>query len=94
MTDSLPSGVSFAGNLSASSGIVNELGGVITWQGDVSSSAPVTVQFDVSVSSAIIDPQAVVNTAVIDDGAGNIIQRQAMIIVNGYATFLPVVARN
>ena len=94
MTDSLPGGISFAGNLTASSGIVNEAGGVITWQGEVASSAPVTVQFDVSVSSAIIDPQAVVNTAVIDDGAGNIIQRQAMIIVNGYATFLPFVARN
>ncbi len=93
MTDTLPSELSFAGNLTASSGTANESGGVITWQGLVSVNVPVTVQFDALVSPAIVDPQAVVNTAVLDDGLGNIIQRQVTIIVNGESVYLPVIAR-
>ncbi|VAW43131.1 hypothetical protein MNBD_CHLOROFLEXI01-910 [hydrothermal vent metagenome] len=93
MTDTLPSGVTFAGNLTASSGTAGESGGVITWQGDVPAANPVMIQFEVLVSPAISVPQAIVNTAVIDDGLGNIIQRQAMIIVNGFTVNLPLVVR-
>lgn len=93
LTDTLPSGVSFAGNLTATSGAAGEAGGVVTWQGAVAASNPVTIQFDVLVSPAIVSPQAIVNTAVINDGAGNLIQREAVIIVNGYSIYLPVVNR-
>jgi len=47
----------------------------------------------VLVNAAINTPQAIVNTALIDDGDGNVIQREAMIIVNGLKAFLPVVAK-
>ena len=93
ITNALPSGLSFAGNLTASSGSANESGGVISWQGAVTSAVPVTIQFDVLVSAAISSPQAIVNTALIDDGDGNVIQREATIIVNGLRSFLPVVAK-
>ena len=93
ITNALPSGLSFAGNLTASSGSANESGGVISWQGAVTSAVPVTIQFDVLVSAAISSPQAIVKTALIDDGDGNVIQREATIIVNGLRSFLPVVAK-
>jgi uncharacterized repeat protein (TIGR01451 family) len=93
MTDTLPSGISFGGNLTTSSGTADESGGTVTWQGAVAAPNPVSIQFDAFVSNAIISPQAIVNTAVIDDGDGHVIQREVMIIVNGYASYLPLVAR-
>ncbi|MCP4417342.1 MAG: hypothetical protein GY805_12025 [Chloroflexi bacterium] len=93
ITDTLPSDVTFAGNLTASSGAANESAGVVTWQGSVSTATPVTIQFDGLVNPGIAGAKTVVNTAVINDGLGNILQREAVIIVNGYATFLPIVAR-
>lgn len=93
MTDTLPSGVAFAGNLTASLGTASESSGVITWQGVVSAADPVTIQFDALVSAAISEPQAIVNTAVINDGEGHILQREAMIIVNGHTVYLPLAAK-
>jgi uncharacterized repeat protein (TIGR01451 family) len=93
MTDTLPSGVTFAGNLTASSGTASESGGVVTWQGSVPAATPVTIQFEAQVDAGISGAQAVVNTAVINDGLGNIHQRQTTIIVNGLTTYLPLVAR-
>ena len=90
MTDILPDGVSFAGNLIATSGMVDESGGVITWQGEVTASDPVVIQFDVTVSEAITEPQLIVNIAQIDNGFGEVIERQAVVIVNGHAIYLPV----
>ncbi len=90
MTDTLPDGVSFAGNLIATSGMVNESGGVVSWQGAVTASDPVVIQFDVTVSESITEPQLIVNIAQIDNGFGEVIERQAVVIVNGHAVYLPV----
>jgi uncharacterized repeat protein (TIGR01451 family) len=91
MTDALPDGLSFAGNLSATAGAASESGGVITWRGSVS--APVTIQFDARVDPGVGAAQVIVNKAVIDDGTGNRLQREAVIVVGGTAVYLPVVGR-
>ncbi|MBN1250405.1 MAG: VCBS repeat-containing protein, partial [Anaerolineae bacterium] len=41
LTDTLPSGLAFAGNLWASSGLASQNGGTVTWRGEVPSGAPV-----------------------------------------------------
>jgi uncharacterized repeat protein (TIGR01451 family) len=94
VTDTLPAEVHYLGNLWASSGTYyGEMGGVITWTGTVPAAAPITISFGVTVSEQITTPYAIPNTVLIDDGLGNVWQRQAMAIANGYATYLPLVLR-
>lgn len=93
MTDTLPSGVSYLGNLWASSGSYADIGGVITWNGSVSARQPVTITFGVTIGLGIVQPTYIGNVALIDDGAGNLWQRSAAVIVNGYAIYLPLVMR-
>jgi uncharacterized repeat protein (TIGR01451 family) len=92
MTDTLPAEVGYLGDLWASSGSYGEAGGIITWTGSVAGA--VTVTFGVTVSQPFTTPYAIVNTAWIDDGQGKQWQRQATIVVSGYRTYLPVVARS
>jgi len=68
-------------------------GSVITWTGNVSGGVPVTITFNVTVSLDITAPHAIVNTALIDDRLGNVWQRQATTIVNGFAVYLPMVMK-
>ncbi len=93
MTDTLPSGVYYLGNLWASSGSYAGTGGVITWSGGVTARQPVTITFGVTVSLGIIQPTYIGNVALIDDGVGNVWQRSAGVVVNGYAVYLPLVMR-
>jgi uncharacterized repeat protein (TIGR01451 family) len=93
MTDTLPAGVSYAGGLIASSGSAQEGGGVITWSGAVPPDAPVAIRFNARVDPAISAPQAIVNTAVIADGLGYLLQRQAVTIVNAQVVHLPLLGR-
>jgi hypothetical protein len=44
----------------------------------------------VTVDEAITEPQLIVNIAQIDNGLGGVIERQAAVIVNGHAIYLPV----
>jgi uncharacterized repeat protein (TIGR01451 family) len=93
LTDALPVQLSFAGGLSASSGLAQESGGVVTWTGNVLPGEPVTIQFTATIDAGITNPQAVVNTAQLSDGLGNNWQRQAVTFVNGFSLFLPVVRK-
>jgi len=93
VTDTLPSGVTYAGDLWASAGSYGESGGVITWTGDVPAGSPVVIGFSAVVDAGITDPTAIVNAAVVNDGLGNVLSRQATVIVDGYAVFMPVVMR-
>ena len=94
VTDTLPAQVHYLGNLWASTGSYGEAGGLITWTGTVSAVVPVTITFGVTVSEQVTTPQAISNTALIDDGLGNVWLRQAMVIANGYALRLPLVLRH
>jgi hypothetical protein len=91
MTDPLPAGLSFAGNLSATSGIAQQNSGVITWHGAVIAGKPVTISFDALVDPSIISTQVIDNLASIDDGEGNITELQVRTIVNGFLSYWPMI---
>ncbi len=93
MTDTLPTGLQYLGNLWASAGTYGESGAVITWTGAVSRGSPVTITFNAAVDEEITSPQVIVNIARLDDGQGNIWSRQATVIVNGLRSYLPVVLK-
>jgi len=93
VTDTLPGGVHYLGNLWASSGTCGEAGGVITWTGAVSAVVPVTITYGVTVSQHATEPQALVNTALLEDGLGRTWERGAVAILNGHPVYLPTVMR-
>jgi uncharacterized repeat protein (TIGR01451 family) len=93
VTDTLPAQVNNVGNLWASSGNYGYASGVITWTGAVLTSAPVTITFNATVSDQITTPRVITNTALINDGWGNVLQRQAIVIANGIGMYLPLVKR-
>ena len=93
MTDTLPAGLHYLDNLWASAGSYGQSGGVITWTGAVAGGSPVTITFNATVDAGMTAPQAIVNVAWLNDGQGNIEPRQATVIVNGLATYLPVVVK-
>jgi uncharacterized repeat protein (TIGR01451 family) len=87
VTDALPAGLAYAGNASATTGTLQESGGVITWNGAVSSSGPVTIRFDAAISPSISSAQVIENMVIIEDGLGSSLQRSAVTTVKGYAEF-------
>ncbi len=91
VTDTLPAEVTYAGKLWASAGSYGQAGGVISWTGTVQPGQPVAITFEVTASQQLTEPTLVANQAVIDDGQGQILYRQATIVVNGYATHLPLI---
>ena len=94
MTDTLPGNAYLVnGSLTASSGSRGLSGNVITWTGIVSASLKVTVTYVMTTSSDITLPTAILNTALINDGAGNLLSRTAAAIVNGYGVYLPIVRK-
>jgi hypothetical protein len=93
MTETLPAEVHALGNLWASAGSYGEVGGVITWTGTTYTAVPVTISFGVTVSEAVTMPQAIAFTALIDDGLGNVWQRQATVVANGIPIYLPLALR-
>lgn len=94
VTDTLPAGVHYLGNLWASAGSYGEASGVITWTGTVPAAEPIIIIFDVTVSQQITTPRAILNTALIDDGLGNVWQRSVVVIANGYTVYLPVIHKH
>lgn len=92
MTDTLPNNAYLvSGSLSASSGIWGVSGNVITWTGAVSADA--TLTYVMTTSTEVTPLTVILNTATINDGLGNILTRTAGTIVDGYATYLPMVRK-
>ena len=94
MTDTLPGNAYLvADSLAASSGTwgVGGTRGAITWTGSVSDS--VTLTYVMTTSTAITPLAVILNTAMINDGMGNFHARTAGAIVDGYATYLPMVRK-
>ena len=94
VTDTLPVEVCYLGDLWASAGSYGEVGGVITWTGDMLANGLVTITFGVTVSEQITGPYAIVNTALINDGQGKIWERRSAMIANGYAIYLPLLHKH
>ncbi len=93
VTSTLPAEVTYAGDLWASSGSFGEAGGVITWTGAVTTDVPVTITYSADVDGGLIDPTAIINPVLIDDGLGNVDERLAISIVNGLSSYLPLVSK-
>jgi uncharacterized repeat protein (TIGR01451 family) len=91
LTSTLPSEVTYAGDVAASSGVVSESGGVITWSGEVVTAIPVTITYSGVIDATLTDPTLLVNTVVIDDGQGNLLQRIAAVMVYGMGSYLPLI---
>jgi len=94
VSDTLPAGLQYAGGLSASSGSWGQVGGVITWTGTVSSFVPLQITYAATVDAGLADPQAIFNTAQVDDGLGYVYPLSSMIIANGHEAFLPLALRH
>ncbi|MFP4345638.1 MAG: FG-GAP-like repeat-containing protein [Anaerolineales bacterium] len=92
-TDTLPSEVTYAGNLWASSGQYGIAGDVITWTGEVEADTPVILSFEALVDAGLTEPHAVINTAWLDDGLGNVQPRRVTFIVNALQAYLPLILR-
>jgi uncharacterized repeat protein (TIGR01451 family) len=93
LTDTLPVGLTYSGALSASTGTPSYANGVVTWSGAVSSGAPVTITFNATIDPGLSAPTAIWNDVQIDDGAGNLLVRRALTVVNAKKTFLPFLRR-
>jgi uncharacterized repeat protein (TIGR01451 family) len=94
MTDTLPNNAYLVnGSIVASSGSWGRNGNVLTWTGAVSPSLKVTVTYVMTTSSAITVPTVILNTALINDGLGNIHTRTAGVVLNGYRMYLPIVRK-
>ena len=93
LTDTLPAAVTYAGGLSATSGVASYGGGVVSWSGAVNPGSPVVIVFDVTINPGLSSPTAIWNSVLINDGAGDEIQRSALTLVNTQNTYLPVVRR-
>jgi uncharacterized repeat protein (TIGR01451 family) len=91
LTDTLPIQLTYLGGLSASSGSVGEAGGVITWTGSVPVGASVTITFQAQLNTLPVTPYQVANTIKINDGLGIVLERQAAVVVNGLAAYLPLI---
>jgi len=97
MTDLLPAGLDYtSGTLTATLGnawvTYATPSWSIHWQGVMSDTAALEIHYRVVVN--IADTRAVPNTAWINDGSGQPISRSAIIIVNGWPTYMPIILRN
>lgn len=92
LTDTVPMGVSYAGELFASSGTPSFSSGAVHWTGSVPIAAPVTITFNVTIISELSTPSSIRNQAVIS-GAGGSWNKQALTIIGGVHLYLPVIQR-
>jgi uncharacterized repeat protein (TIGR01451 family) len=93
VTSTLPANVTYQGDLWASAGSASESGGVITWGGQVEGGTPVTISYSVQVDAGLTDATVLTNPVLIADGLGNVLERHAIVIVNGFGTYLPAIHR-
>jgi hypothetical protein len=73
--------------------VVQETGGVITWEGGISVADPVVIQFNAQLDDPILGLEMITNTAVIDGDALGVLTREAGVVVNGEQIYLPFGAR-
>jgi uncharacterized repeat protein (TIGR01451 family) len=93
VTDTLPIQVNLVGDIVASSGIVAVDSGTITWHGEVNAATGVTINYVVRMADTVDAGEVVTNTVQFDDGVGNVLARNATVIVAGHALHLPFLRR-
>lgn len=93
LTDTLPAGLTYQGDLWAASGQYGYVSGVITWTGSLKPGQPVELRFSAALPPSPLSPYVVVNVAQLDNGFGNILERRATVVVNGLRSFFPLAQR-
>lgn len=89
ITNTLPTTLTFSGNLIASQGAAQEAEGTITWQGEVEPGSPITISYDATIDGSIVMPTIITNPVTFNDGQGYQFVRTAALMVNSLPTFLP-----
>jgi len=93
MTNTLPAEITYAGDIQASSGDYEKIDNTITWNGAVSTSQPVTITYNVTVSQHIDSSAIIVNSVELDDGLGRVTQLHTSTFINGSAIYLPMLSK-
>ncbi len=82
VTDPVPAGAAYLpGSARATSGVVDFLDGVVTWNGDITSSNPITITFAVTPTASACQP--VTNTALLTTGKGQELSMSATSVITG-----------
>ena len=92
LSDRLPAGLSFAGGLQATSGVVSYLDGVVSWVGEVLPGTPVEIRFQASIGPAP-DGTLIQNRAILEDNQGRAWVLRATTMVGGRLIYLPAIGR-
>lgn len=92
MTDTLPAELSYvADSLMASEGTAEEMNGEITWNGAVNTDSSVTISFSAVVTDSTPAGTTITNTAIINDGAGTLLNVIASTeIMTDSLNYLPI----
>ena len=93
LTDTLPSKVTYAGGLTASSGDASTDGVSVLWNGALSNTQPVSISFNATVNDVGDDPTSLVNQVTISAPELRPIVRSAITLVNPRSFFLPLIMR-
>jgi len=93
VTDVIPTGLNYVPNsLTVSSGTPDDQQAPeLRWQGSLSETNLVQISYSVLVTAA--EPQATTNEMTINDGRGNQLTRQAIVILNPRQVYLPIIVR-
>ena len=95
VSDALPAGLHYDGIVNLSSGTVtyDSVNGTILWTLSVATGAHETLSFQATIDDQLSGFQVLANKIQIDDGFGNLIERQAITTLNGELVYLPAVNR-
>jgi len=93
LTDPLPAGVSTPGPITTTSGSAtyDPKRHCITWSGSPDIGLPVTITFPVTVQ--VTGPRVLTNTAVLTDTKGHVSTDTAMMIIDAYHAYLPLIMK-
>lgn len=87
----LPPNVTRSGTPSASAGSFSMQGNTLHWEGSLSPTQPVTIQFSLLVSPGAVDGMRISTAIEVNDGNGGPLLRQTTSIVGGYSYALPLI---
>ena len=89
LTDTLPSGLAFAGYLTATQGTPAYANGVISWQGLLATGETAAITYTAMLNQCLAGGSAVTNSAQLTDGQGTTITRTATVTFENLAPAIP-----
>lgn len=90
LTDTLPLSVTWSGYLTATQGTPLYSGGQIIWQSEISQGQSVTITYGVTLGQCLVSGAQLTNVAVLNDHAGTVLTRTAMITVTNLPPSIPI----